>query len=170
MGPSSWEASVFLWPLVLVILCGMQDAYQSSTQNNKYQVSQKQSCFSWWWAYSHLKHVEIDKYTKKKLCTKLVLFTRWVNLFFHLKLENKLWKMRYSTSRSCQSVISICWFSKLFYNTPLLTKKKICIVFKMNKCAFLQTPGTQLRFISYYNTIIFKTRGLHKHFRGAHYI
>jgi len=25
---------------------------QSSTQNNKYQVSQKHSCFSWWWAHS----------------------------------------------------------------------------------------------------------------------
>jgi len=51
---------------------------QSSTQNNNYQVSHKHSFFSWWWAHSHLKHVEIDKYkyTKNKLCTKLVLFTR----------------------------------------------------------------------------------------------
>jgi len=39
---------------------------QSSTQNNKYQVSQKHSCFSWWWAHSHPKHIEIDKYTKNK--------------------------------------------------------------------------------------------------------
>jgi hypothetical protein len=54
-------------------------AYQSSTQNNKYQVSQKHSCFSWWWARP--KHVEVGKYTKNKyttnkLCTKLALFTR----------------------------------------------------------------------------------------------
>jgi hypothetical protein len=49
---------------------------QSSTQNKKYQVSHKPSCFSWWWAHSRPKHVEIDKYTKNKLCTKLVLFTR----------------------------------------------------------------------------------------------
>jgi hypothetical protein len=48
---------------------------QSSTQNNKYQVPQKHSFFSWWWAHSHLKHVGIDKYSKNKLCTKLVLFT-----------------------------------------------------------------------------------------------
>jgi hypothetical protein len=42
------------------------------------QVSHKHSCFSWWWAHSRLKHVEIDKYkcTKNKLCTELVLFTR----------------------------------------------------------------------------------------------
>jgi len=49
---------------------------QSTTQNNKYQMSQKHSCFSWWWAHSRPKHVEIDKYTKNKLYTKLALFTR----------------------------------------------------------------------------------------------
>jgi len=55
---------------------------QSSSQNNKYQVSHKHSCFPWWWAHIRPKHVEIDtytknKYTKNKLCTKLALFTRW---------------------------------------------------------------------------------------------
>jgi len=49
---------------------------QSSTQNNKYKVSQKHNCFSWWWAHSRPKHVEIDKYANNKLCTNLVLFTR----------------------------------------------------------------------------------------------
>ena len=37
------------------------------------------SYFSWIWAHSRPKHVEIDKYTKNKyskLCTKLALFTR----------------------------------------------------------------------------------------------
>ena len=48
----------------------------SSTQNNKYWVSHKHSCFSWWWAHGHPKHVEIDKHTKNKLCSKLALFTR----------------------------------------------------------------------------------------------
>jgi len=47
----------------------------------RYQVSHKHSCFSWWWAHSHPKHVEIDKYiknkyTKNKLCTKLAIFTK----------------------------------------------------------------------------------------------
>jgi hypothetical protein len=50
---------------------------QSSTQSNKYQMLQKDSCFSWWWVHSRPKHVEIDKYTKNKLCTKSVLFTRF---------------------------------------------------------------------------------------------
>jgi len=47
---------------------------QSYIQKNKYHVSHKHSCISWWWAHSSLKHVEIGKYkyTKKKMCTKLV--------------------------------------------------------------------------------------------------
>jgi len=51
-------------------------AYQSYTQNNKYQVSHKHSCFCWWWAHSRPKHVEIDKYTMNILCIKFILFTR----------------------------------------------------------------------------------------------
>jgi hypothetical protein len=49
---------------------------QSSTQDNKYQMWHKHSYFSWWWAQSRAKHVEIDKYTKNKLCTNLALFIR----------------------------------------------------------------------------------------------
>ena len=73
--PSSGETTVFMRHLVLVILygwlSGMQEhmllhTRQSSIQNNKYQVSHKYSCFSWWWARSRLKHVEKrNKYTKK---------------------------------------------------------------------------------------------------------
>jgi len=75
---------VFLRHLGLIILCGWLSGiqghytlYMSFTQNNKYQVSQKHSCFSWWWAHSCPKHVEIDKYMKNKFCTKLVLFWRF---------------------------------------------------------------------------------------------
>jgi hypothetical protein len=39
---------------------------QSSTQNNKYQVSHKHSCISWRWAHSRPKHVEFDKYKHTK--------------------------------------------------------------------------------------------------------
>ena len=40
---------------------------QSSMQNNKYQVSHKYICFSWWWKHSCPKHVEKwNKHTKKK--------------------------------------------------------------------------------------------------------
>jgi hypothetical protein len=89
MCQSSGETTVFMWHLVLVIFCGWLSGIhvgiggihstlhtrQSSTQNNKYQVSNKHSCFSWWWANSRPKHVEIDKYTENKLWAKLALFT-----------------------------------------------------------------------------------------------
>ena len=42
---------------------------QSSTQNNKYQVSHEHSGLSRWWAYIRLKHVQINKYTKNMLCS-----------------------------------------------------------------------------------------------------
>jgi len=50
------------WDLLFCV----EHTRQSSTQNNRYQVSQKHSCFSRWWAHSHPKHVEIDTYTKNK--------------------------------------------------------------------------------------------------------
>jgi len=64
-----------VWMTVWYAVCR-----QSSTQNNKYQVSYKHSSLSWWWAHSSRKHVEIDKYsknkyTKNKLFTKLALVT-----------------------------------------------------------------------------------------------
>jgi len=62
---------------------------QSSTLNNKFQLSHKYSCFSWWWAHSRPKHVEIDKYTKNKLCTKLVLFKRFGVAVFVNKIVHR---------------------------------------------------------------------------------
>jgi len=62
MCPLSGETYVFLRHLLLVILCG----WVSFTQYNKYQVSYKYSCFSWWWAHSRPKHVKFDKYTRNK--------------------------------------------------------------------------------------------------------
>ena len=89
MYPSSGETTVlvFMQHLVLVILyewlSGMHGGMHStlhtrqlSTQNNKYQVSHKYSCSSWWWARSRPKHVEKWNKQSKKMCTKLVLFTR----------------------------------------------------------------------------------------------
>ena len=64
MCPSSGETTVFMRHFVLVILhSGIQDRIQ----NNKYQVSHKSSCFSWWWAHSRLKHVE-----KRNMLRKIV--------------------------------------------------------------------------------------------------
>jgi len=50
-GPSSGGTTVFMRYLVLVILY--------TRQNNKYQVSHKYSCSSWWWTWRSPKHVEV---------------------------------------------------------------------------------------------------------------
>jgi hypothetical protein len=47
---------------------------QSSTQNNKYQVSHRYSYFSWWWAYSRPKHVEKRNEHTKKSCAPSWLY------------------------------------------------------------------------------------------------
>ena len=57
MWPSLGETAVFMQHLVLVILCGRLSGMQSA------------SCIP----DSRPKHVEIDKYTRNKLCSKLVL-------------------------------------------------------------------------------------------------
>ena len=75
MCPSSGETTVFMRHLALVVPCGWLSGMRGG-MNNKYQVSHKHCCFSWWWARSCPKHVENDKYTKNKLCTELALFTR----------------------------------------------------------------------------------------------
>ena len=70
--------------LVLVILCGWLSGMQvamklhtfippcipdmSCIQNNKYQVSHRYSCFSWWWAHSRPKHIEKRNRHTKKNC------------------------------------------------------------------------------------------------------
>jgi hypothetical protein len=67
---SSGGTTVFMRHLVLVIpyswLSGMQDGMhsslhtrQSAIQNNKYQVSHKYSCSSWWWTWRRPKHVKV---------------------------------------------------------------------------------------------------------------
>jgi hypothetical protein len=47
---------------------------QSSIQNNKYQVSHKYSCFSWWWAHIRPKHVEKRSEHTKKNCAPSWLY------------------------------------------------------------------------------------------------
>ena len=54
------------------LVCRMHTK-QSSTQNNKYQVSHKCSCFSWWWAHSCPKHVEKrNRHTPRKIVHQVV--------------------------------------------------------------------------------------------------
>jgi len=65
---------------------------QSYIQKNKYHVSHKHSCISWWWAYSSPKHVETDKhkYTKKKqLCTKLFYLQDYTEMHGQQNIKNR---------------------------------------------------------------------------------
>ena len=59
----------------------IQDKRQSSKKNNKYHLLYTYGCTSWWWAYIRPKHVQVDEYTKNKLCIKLVflytIISRW---------------------------------------------------------------------------------------------
>jgi hypothetical protein len=74
---SSVETTVFMRHLLLVILYGWNStlhARQSSTQNNKYQVSHRYSCFSWWWVQSRPKHVEKRNKHTKKYCASSWLY------------------------------------------------------------------------------------------------
>ena len=107
---------LFMRHFVLVILCGwlsgMQEhmllhTRQSSTQNNEYKVLHKHRCFSWWWAYIRLKHVEIDKYIKNKLCTNLFLLPRVMFISLIIKQD---WNIR-GNNRAC--VASGNWTAKL---------------------------------------------------------
>jgi len=105
---------------------------QSSTKNNKYQVSHKHSCFSWWWAHSRPKHVEIDKwtknkYTKNKLRTKLALFTRL-----------------YRDARSTQHKIS---FKQFFRRVREIAKsyyylRHVCLSIRSTFCLSVHPHGT----------------------------
>jgi len=67
MCPPSGETTVFMWHLVLVILCG----WLSGMQEHKH------SCFSWWWAHSRPKHIEINKCTKNIYMDKAVPLQAW---------------------------------------------------------------------------------------------
>ena len=81
ISPSSGEITVFMLHFVLVILYGWLFGMQGgihctlrTRQNNKYQVSHKYSCFSWWWAHSCPKHVETKNKHTKKNCSPIWLY------------------------------------------------------------------------------------------------
>ena len=85
MCPSSGETTVSLRHLVLVILYGWLSGMhigQSSTQSDKYHVSHRYSCFSWWWAHSRPKHVEKrNKHTKKNCATSWLYLQDYTGMY-----------------------------------------------------------------------------------------
>ena len=92
MCPSSGEITVCdTWYLPLCgLVCripGYQGTRQSSTQSDKYQVSHKYSCFSWWWTHGCPKHVlKRNKHIKKNCAPSWFYLqgdTTCQNLNFH---------------------------------------------------------------------------------------
>jgi len=47
---------------------------QSSIQSDKYQVSHRYSCFSWWWAHIRPKHAQKRNIHTKKNCAPSWLY------------------------------------------------------------------------------------------------
>ena len=63
---------------------------QSSKQNNKYPVSHKYSCFSWWWANNRPKHVEKrNKHTKKNCAPSWLYFRDCIRIHVQQKIKLK---------------------------------------------------------------------------------
>jgi hypothetical protein len=60
---------------------------QSSTKNNKYQVSHKYSCFSWWWAHSRPKHVE-KRNEQRKILHKFVFIYKIIQRSTKRKIQD----------------------------------------------------------------------------------
>jgi hypothetical protein len=110
-----------VWITVWYAICTLHNR-QSSTQNNEYQVSHKHSCFSWRWAHSRPKHVQIDKYTKNN--TKLALFTKLTCIAF-LYWENIFDENVYIRRRSA-CITCLCNLTK--FNLPVFSTGEVYFV------------------------------------------
>jgi len=88
MCPSSGEITVSMRHVVFVTVC-VDDCLvcrvhtrQSTTQSDKYQVSQSYSYFSRWWAHSRPKHVEKRNKHSKKNCWSSWLYSQELRSHF----------------------------------------------------------------------------------------
>ena len=112
MCPSLGETIVFMRHLVVLVIlydwlvCTLRTRQSSIQSDDKYQVSHKYGCFSWWLAHSHPKPVEKrNKHTKKncapswlylQVClqdcdTVCPYFTRWMWSFCGMMLVGEKW-------------------------------------------------------------------------------
>jgi len=115
MCPSSGETTVFMRQLVLGTLygwlSGMQfhstlHTEQSSIQNNKYQLSHKYICFSWWWAHSRPKQVEKrNKRTKKNFAPNWLYLQDYTGMHCQQNIKYTI------NTRWLKSVLTITWIS-----------------------------------------------------------
>ena len=70
---------------------------QSSVQNNKYQVSHKDSCFSWWWAHIRPKNLEKrNKYTTKNYAPSWLYLQDYTGMFGQQNIKLLTYSMEQS--------------------------------------------------------------------------
>jgi hypothetical protein len=88
---SSEESIVSIQRLVYVTLCRWRDLHtrRSPTQSDLYQKLYGYNWFSWWWARDCSKHVENwNKYIKKELCFKLVIYRNYTEMHGQQNIKN----------------------------------------------------------------------------------
>jgi hypothetical protein len=103
---------------------------QSSIQNNKYQVSLKYSCFSWWWAHSRPKHIEKrNKHTKKNCAPSWFYLQDYTGLHGQQNLKNEImcWLQQIIHERYK------FWFILNFWICVVKSGVASCLVFKNRK-------------------------------------
>ena len=128
------------------------------------QVSQKHSCFSWWWAHSCPKHVEIDKYLfiyQTVQCFHILLrpFNNYIFFFLQLLLSFQSSSINpFSPHQSSNpfrpgkfrstSFSSSWWtsFHNFFWQSPLFHSLDMSIPLKLFGFKALRTGDADLRF------------------------
>ena len=97
-----------VWMTVWYVGCTLHTR-QSSTQNNKYQVSHWYSYFSWWWAHSRPKHVEKRNKHTKKNCAPSWLYLQDL----HEDLHTFTWRSTYIFNPLNPELNPICYLLAL---------------------------------------------------------
>jgi hypothetical protein len=151
MCSSSAETTVYMWHLLLVILdiwlSGMQGGInstlhtrESSTQNNKYQVSYKYSCFSLWCAHSRPKHLEKRNKHTKKNCAPCWLY---------LKKKWEIWGFRSGDDGIFSSVGYNVLYNGYNIGENIKKKKTLLLPFSM----YYNTMAAPFSVARYFNHI-----------------
>jgi hypothetical protein len=117
---------------------------QSSTQNNKYQVSHKHNCVSWWWAHGHPKQAEIDKYkyTKKNCAQSWFYLQNYREVHGQRNIKNiKLSYLIYNE----RILLLSCYCNFLFIQCTFFVRLRISgFVSLLPIYAFMACTGTTL--------------------------
>jgi len=84
--------------------------------NNKYKVSHKYSCFSWWWTHSRPKHVEKRNKHTKKNCAQIWFYLQDLFCCFKVRriasnrimISRKTWKRNLPPKNLNTCILKYC--------------------------------------------------------------